>query len=123
MPIAVRIPPRAAAAVLVLGMLVGGCSGDRSCRGQSYHPDRALDGARTPVGALDTWLDTHAGIAADPPVDGWVVHDAGEGEPNRVVITNDTGDGWWVTAVRTRSGGFVVDEATDDATACGDDLS
>jgi hypothetical protein len=33
------------------------------------------------------------------------------------------GDGWWVSVRRTSSDGWVVDQATDDATGCGDDLT
>lgn len=107
---------------LTLG-LVTGCSGGNDCTGRAYHPDLGQAGAKTPIQALETWLGNHEGFAAQPPDRGWVVEDSGVKDPATVVLTNDEGDGWWVSTVRTDSGGYVVAEATDDATGCADELS
>lgn len=108
--------------LLALG-LVTGCSGGDGCTGHAYHPDLGQDGAKTPIQALETWLGSHEGFDAQPPDRGWIVEDTGAKDPATVVLTNDEGDGWWVSAVRTDSGGYVVAEATDDASGCGDELS
>ncbi len=101
--------------------LVAGCSED-GCEGQAYHPDLDQEGAESPIEALEMWLGGHEGLPV-PPVENWIVVDSGEAAPTAVVIKNDDGDGWWVSAARTSSGGWVVSEATDDATGCEDDLS
>jgi len=101
--------------------LVAGCSED-GCEGRAYHPDLDQKGAESPIQALETWLGSHEGLP-EPPVENWIVIDSGEATPIAVVIENDEGDGWWVSAARTSSGGWVVSEATDDATACEDELS
>lgn len=108
------------ALVLLVGLLASGCSDDDSCRGRAYQPDLSVAGEPTPIRALEVWLGSHEGFD-QPPDDGWVVQD--EGDPERVVITNDADDGWWVATVRTEDGGYVVGEATDDAARCGDQLS
>ncbi len=110
------------AVVLLLGGLAAGCSDDQ-CHGQVYRPDLARSGAPTPIRALEVWLGTHGGIDQDPPVEGWIVEDPGTEDAERVVITNDEGDGWWVATVRTDDGGYVVSEATDHASGCEEQLS
>lgn len=116
-------PVRTLVILLVAAVLVGGCSGGGSCRGQSYHADRSQPGETTPIAALDTWLDSTVGFDRTPPDDGWTVQDSGDPKASRVVITNEAGDGWWVSVLRTDPGGYVVDGATDNASACGDELS
>lgn len=99
-----------------------GCSDDSDCEGQAYHPDLTEDGAESPIQSLEAWLGTHEGLPK-PPVENWIVVDSGEATPTEVVIKNDDGDGWWVSAARTSSGGWVVSEATDNAADCEDELS
>jgi len=109
-------------AVLLLAGLASGCSDDQ-CHGQVYRPDLGEPGASTPIGALEVWLGSHGGIDHEPPDDGWIVEDPGVEDADRVVITNDDGDGWWVATVRTDDGGYVVSEATDRASGCEEQLS
>ena len=111
------------AAVLATA-LTAGCSDDSSCEGKSYHPDLGQAGAKTPIEALETWLGTATGFGDDlPPDDAWVVSDPDPHNKTVTVIRNDDGDGWWVSVQKTESGGWVVAEATDDATGCADQLS
>jgi hypothetical protein len=116
---AVRV---ALAVVLALGLT--GCADD-DCGGASYDVDLTQAGSATPIEALDLWLDTHDGIATDPPEDDWIQQGAAEGagDAATVVLVNDDGDVWWVSVRRTSSDGWVVEQATDDATGCGDDLT
>ena len=112
-----------APAVVLAAALVTGCSGsDDDCTGHAYHPSLDQDGSKTPIAALEVWLGDHGGFDQEPPDEGWVQQDTGEKDPARVVIRNEDGDGWWVSTVRTTSGGYVVEQATDHATACGDQL-
>jgi hypothetical protein len=120
---------RTAVAVLLLaGIALAGCSdsdggkgGD--CTGSAYQPDLSEKGARSPIVALEDWLGTDPKLP-DPPDDGWTVQDSGAKAPDLVVIRNDAdGDGeddWWVGVVRTDDGGWVVEQATDDASGCSD---
>jgi hypothetical protein len=108
--------------LLAVTLGLTGCSGDDDCRGQSYHPDLDSKGDGSPIAALETWLQRHEGLS-EPPDDDWIQVDSGDPEPDQVVIQNDTGDGWWVSVSRTSQDGWVVTQATDDATACGDELS
>ncbi|WP_028638254.1 hypothetical protein [Nocardioides sp. URHA0032] len=110
-------------AVLLTGILVTGCSGDDDCTGRAYHASLDQDGAKSPIQALEVWLGSHEGFDQAPPDEGWTVKDQGDKDPAAVVITNVEGDGWWVSAVRTTSGGYVVNEATDAASGCEDELS
>ena len=111
------------ALVLVLGVLVTGCSGgDDDCSGRAYHPSLDQQGSETPIRALEVWLGSHEGFDQQPPDAGWIQQDTGEEDPARVVLTNEDGDGWWVSTVRTSSGGYVVEQATDNASSCGDEL-
>ena len=119
----VLFPVRLLASLLVTTALVAGCSGDDGCSGTAYHADLGQEGAKTPIQALEAWLGTHEGFDQEPPDEGWTIEDSGAKDPAEVVITNEDGDGWWVSALRTESGGYVVNEATDDATGCGDELS
>ncbi len=105
---------------LVLGLT--GCSGDDGCAGQGYQPDLDGAGAKTPIQALETWLGGHEGLP-EPPDAGWIQQDSGDPKADEIVITNDNGHGWWVSTAKTSQGGWVVTEATDDATGCGDELS
>ena len=117
------VPVRTLPALLLTLGLLTGCSGSDGCTGHAYHPDLAQDGAKTPIQALEVWLGSHEGFDGQPPDRGWVVEDTGAKDAARVVLTNDEGDGWWVSTVRTDAGGYVVDQATDDAGGCGDELS
>lgn len=111
-------------AAVLAAALMAGCSGsDDGCTGKSYHPDLGQKGAKTPIDALDAWLDTATGFDNLPPDDQWVVGEPDSGDKTVVVIRNDDGDGWWVSAQETESGGWVVAEATNDATGCADQLS
>lgn len=108
--------------VVLLAGLTSGCSGDQ-CHGQAYRPDLGQAGSATPIRALEVWLGSHQGMDREPPDDGWTVHDPGQEDAERVIITNDDGAGWWVATVRTDSGGYVVSEATDRASDCKGKLS
>jgi hypothetical protein len=108
--------------LLTVTLGLSGCSDDAGCTGSTYQPDLDSTGEGSPIAALETWLGTDSDLA-DPPDDDWIQVDAGEADPARVVLKNDTGDGWWVVVRKTSQDGWVVSEATDDATACGDDLS
>jgi hypothetical protein len=119
-PVRLLVSPLVAAVLTTV--LVSGCSGDDGCAGTAYHADLDQDGATTPIQALETWLGTHDSFD-QPPDEGWIVQDSGAADAATVVITNDDGDGWWVSTVRTNAGGYVVDEATDDAQGCGDEIS
>ena len=110
-------------AMVLASVLLAGCSGSDSCTGQAYHPDLGTSGAETPIRALEAWLGTHGGITREPPDDGWAVQDTGEKDPQTVVITNEDGDGWWVSVARTDDGTYVVAQATDDASHCEGKLS
>ena len=111
------------AAVLATA-LTAGCSGDDKCEGKSYDPDLGQDGAKTPIEALNTWLGSATGFGDDlPPDDAWIVSEPDPHNKAVTVIRNDDGDGWWVSVQRTESGGWVVAEATNDATDCAGDLS
>jgi len=101
--------------------LMTGCSDD-SCDGQAYHPDLDQAGAESPIQALEAWLGGHEGLP-QPPVEDWVILESGEAAPTDVSISNEDGNGWWVNATRTSSGGWVVSSATDDSTSCDGDLS
>ena len=118
--------PRALRLALLLALLLGmasGCSADDAgCRGETYELDLGAEGAQSPILALQDWLGAHEGLG-EPPGEGGVVQETGEADPDRVVLTNEDGDGWWVSAVRTDDGGYVVDQATDDWASCEDDLS
>lgn len=118
-PVRVRRLPVLLALVVVL--LAPGCSRD-GCPGTAYRPDLSVSGAETPIRALEVWLGTHEGFG-EPPDEGWIVEDPGKADADRVVITNDDGDGWWVATVRTDEGGYVVSEATDHSAGCEDELS
>ena len=107
--------------LLALTLGLTGCSGDEDCQGASYHPDLGQEGAKTPIQALEAWLGTH-GDLPEPPDEDWIQADSGDPKADEVVLTNEDGDGWWVSASRTSPGGWVVTQATDDATGC-DDLS
>ncbi|GAA4364794.1 hypothetical protein GCM10023146_05820 [Nocardioides caricicola] len=120
-----RVHPttRLAAGLLSCVLLVAlptGCSDD-GCSGRAYHPDLGADGSETPIQALDVWLSTHEGLS-EPPVEDWVVQDSGDPAATEVEITNESGDGWYVTVARTDQGGWVVSAATDDAEGCADEL-
>lgn len=117
-----RAPVTVLLAALLAGSLVTGCSSDHGCDGRTYHPDLDQRGATSPISALDDWLGTDPKLA-DPPTEGWTVVDPGDAHATSVVITNETGDGWWVSAARTSPGGWVVDQATDDVKGCRGQLS
>lgn len=114
------------AAILLSGALavplLTGCGSGDGCAGEAYHPDLNQEGAETPIQSLDVWLNAPEGID-NPPVENWIVVDSGDAEPTEVIITNDDGNGWWVSTVKTLKGGWVVSAATDDAAACGDELT
>jgi hypothetical protein len=110
------------AGLLALTLALTGCSGDDDCQGQSYHPDLDSKGDKTPIDALETWLGGHQGLP-EPPDEDWIQEDSGVPDADEIVITNDGDDGWWVSASETSQGGWVVTQATDDATACGGELS
>lgn len=109
----------------MLTTLVSGCTGDDGCAGQSYHADLTEKGAASPIDALNAWLAAPEGFDPGqlPPDDGWIVQGAEREDAAEVVMRNDTGAGWWVQAVRTDDGGYVIDEATDDWASCADELS
>lgn len=116
-------PVRHLLALALAAALVTGCSGsDDGCSGRAYHESLDQKGSKTPIQALEVWLGNAEGFDHQPPDKGWIVQDPGEKDPKAVVLTNDDAD-WWVKAVRTDSGGYVVDEATDDASGCKDRLS
>lgn len=105
---------------VLAGSLLTGCTDDQGCTGSSYYADLEQAGQQSPIDALDTWLGTDSDLP-DPPDDGWIVLDD-ETRSDTVVITNADGDGWWVAVKETSPGGWIVDEATADASGCGDDL-
>ena len=122
--VAHAVPVRRVLPVLLIAALVTGCSGsDGDCAGQAYHASADAKGAATPIEALEVWLGDPKGFDQPPPDEGWVVQDSGEDDADTVVLTNEAGHGWWVSAIRTTDGGYVVDQATDDATDCQDELS
>ena len=108
--------------LLAVSLGLSGCSDGTDCKGSNYDVDLDAKGEGSPIAALEAWLGTDTDLA-DPPDEDWVVVDSGEEKPERAVLTNSTGDGWWVVARLTSQDGWVVTQATDDATACGDELS
>lgn len=116
-----RLPTALLALMLTTGTATA-CSRDDGCAGQVYHPDLGAGGATSPIDALEVWIESVDDFDPPPPVDGWFVQEADDPQADRVEITNDDGDGWWVATVRTDDGGYVVSEATDEASGC-DDLS
>ncbi len=110
------------ATLLAVTLGLAGCSDDDACQGQTYEEDLGQKGEKSPVDAVEVWLGGHEGLP-QPPDEGWVVVDDGSVDPAEVVLTNEDGDGWWVTASRTESGGWVVTQATDDAASCEGELS
>jgi hypothetical protein len=112
----------ALAFLLALTLDLSGCSDDDTCRGQVYEVELDQAGAETPIEALEAWLGGgHDGLA-EPPDEDWIQTDSGDVQPDEVVLTNENGDGWWVSASRTSEDGWVVTHATDDASGCGDRL-
>lgn len=114
-----------AALLLALSALVSGCSDDGDdCQGATYDVDLSEKGAATPISALDEWLAAPEGMDDQPPKDDWIVQGGGDKDATEVEILNeDTDDGWWVHVVRTDDGGYVVDQATSNWSACEDELS
>lgn len=108
--------------LLAVPLGLSSCSDGADCQGSNYQADLDSSGAGSPIEALDDWLGTDADLA-DPPDDDWTQVDSGDPKADRIVLTNDTGDGWWVAVTRTSQDGWVVTKATDNATACGDQLS
>ena len=102
-------------------MLLSGCSDDDGCAGRNYQPDLSQQGAASPIEALEAWLSGDTGFATLPADDSWIQQNAGA-DATTVTIESDDGDGWWVRTVQTEDGGWVVDQATDQANDC-DDLS
>jgi hypothetical protein len=117
----VRWVVAASVTALVSVGVLSGCSADDDCAGTSYDADLSRPGAADPIAALDDWLADQTDFST-PPAEDWVQQDGGA-EAAEVVVTNDSGDGWWVSVLRTADGGWVVDAATDNAEGCSDDLS
>ena len=109
------------AGLLAVTLGLSGCSDDADCQGSNYDVDLDSKGAGSPIAALEDWLGTDTDLA-DPPDEDWILVDPDE-KADRAVLRNDTGDGWWVAVRKTSQDGWVVTQATDDATGCGDELS
>ncbi|WP_460835309.1 hypothetical protein [Nocardioides hungaricus] len=115
-----------ATALIVLAALVSGCSGDGGggdCTGATYDVDLSEQGAATPIDALNDWLAGPEELGEPPSEETWTLQDTGQKDPDEVVIRSEDGAGWWVQAVRTDGGGWVVSQATNDWKSCQDELS